>query len=102
MSLSPTSRRSAPRADSLEWPDLGPLRWPYLCFTCREFLLAAYPAVCLAEDGVFWEYDGPRFLVTDGGAGTWRRPAGDREDVPCGPWRHVLACVCDACRLGDV
>ena len=50
----------------------------------------------------FWEYDGRRFLVTDVIAGAWRKPAGDLDEIPPGPWRHVPACVCEACRLGNV
>ena len=59
------------------------------------------PAVCLTKDGVFWEYDGRRFSSP-----TWSpaRGASPRETWTSspGPWRHVPACVCEACRLGNV
>ena len=102
MSLSPSCLRTTARADHLEWPDLGPLRWPYLAFAREELLLHREPAVCRTQDGMFWEYDGRRFLVTDVTAGAWRRPAGDLDEIPPGPWRHVPACACEACRLGNV
>ena len=102
MSLCLSTAHSAARADRLEWPDLGPLRWPYLAFLREEVLLHQEPAVCHAGDGVFWEYDGRRFLVTDVMAGAWRKPARDLGDVPPGPWRHVPACACEACRLANV
>jgi hypothetical protein len=104
MSLSPSclSIADTARADRLEWPDLGPLRWPYLAFAREELLLHREPAVCLTTEGVCWEYDCRRFLITDVIAGTWRKPAGDLEEIPPGPWRHVTACACEACRLGNV
>ena len=36
MSLCLSAAHSAARADRLEWPDLGPLRWPYLAFLREE------------------------------------------------------------------
>ena len=64
MSLSPSclSTAGTARADRLEWPCLGPLRWPYLAFAREELLLHREPAVCLTAEGVYWEYDGRRFL----------------------------------------
>ena len=46
MSLSPSclSTADTARADRLEWPDLGPLRWPYLAFAREE--LAAPSRAC--------------------------------------------------------
>jgi hypothetical protein len=102
MSLCPSSTRGVVRADRLEWPEPGPLRWPYLAFTREDVLALGEPAVCRARDGVYWEYDGRRFFVTDLFTGTWRTPAGDARDVPPGPWRHGPACTCEACRLGEV
>jgi len=102
MSLSSSCTGTTAHADRLEWPELGPLRWPYLAFAREEVPLHGEPAVCLTKDGVFWEYDGRRFLLTDVIAGAWRKPAGGMDDVPPGPWRHVPACVCEACRLGNV
>jgi hypothetical protein len=102
MSLAPSCVRTTARADRLEWPDPGPLRWPYLAFHREDVLLAREPAVCVTKAGVLWEYDGRRFLRTDVIAGAWRKPARDPEAVPPGPWRHVPACVCEACRLADV
>jgi hypothetical protein len=93
---------TAVRPGRLEWPGLGPLHWPYLDFSLAEVVLAAEPAVCLTEDGVFWEYDGCRFLSTDADAGTWRTLAEALEDIPSGPWRHVPPCTCEVCRLGNV
>jgi hypothetical protein len=85
-----------------DWPGLGPLRWPYLVFDREEVALSAVPAVCLTDDGLFWEYDGRRFLVTDADTGVWRAPAVAGGDVPSGPWRHVPCCTCESCRLGNV
>ena len=102
MNLSPSRLRTSARPDRLEWADLGPPRWPYLSLDRVELLLDREPAVCLMADGVFWEFDGRRFLVTDVIAGAWRKPAGDQDEIPSGPWRHVPACACEACRLGDV
>jgi hypothetical protein len=90
------------RSGRREWPGLGPLRWPYQAFSLEEVVLAADPAVCLAADGVFWEYDGSRFLATDARAGSWRTLAEVLEGIPSGPWRHVPACTCEVCRLGNV
>jgi hypothetical protein len=101
MSLCLGSVRGAGRADRLEWSEPGPLRWPYLDFSLEDVLFLGQPAVCRATDGVYWEYDGRRFLVTDLVAGAWRKPAGDPEDTPPGPWRHMPACTCEACRLGE-
>jgi hypothetical protein len=101
MTLCLDTVHTAARADRLEWPVLGPLRWPYLVFSREEVLLHREPAVCLTPDGVYWEYDGRRFLVTDAIAGAWRKPARDLDGVPRGSWRHVPACVCEACRLGS-
>ena len=96
-----TCERSPARVDRPDWPGLGPLRWPYVTFDREEIALAADHAVCLTDDGAFWEYDGRRFLVTDAGGCTWRMPAARGEDVPRGPWRHVPACTCESCRLGN-
>jgi hypothetical protein len=102
MSLCLSSAGSAARADRLECPDPGPLRWPYLVFTSEDVVLLGQPAVCRPSEGVYWEYDGRRFLFTDLAAGTWRKPAGAGRDAPPGPWRHVPACTCEPCRLGEV
>ena len=102
MSLCLSSTRGAGRADRLEWPEPEPLRWPYLAFSREDILFLRQPAVCRENDGAYWEYDGRRFLVTDLVAGSWRRPVGDPSEIPPGPWRHVPACTCEACRLGDV
>jgi hypothetical protein len=99
---STTCGPTAARSGRLEWPGRGPLRWPYQEFSLAEVALGAEPAVCLADDGAFWEYDGRRFLSTDADAGTWRTLAETRGDVPVGPWRHVPACTCEVCRLGNV
>ena len=102
MSLSPTCTQGEPRTDPMVWPDLGPLRWPYLAFDLPDIAASAEPAACLTKAGVLWEYDGERFLVTDIVAGAWRRPAEGREAAPPGPWRHLPACICEPCRLGNV
>jgi hypothetical protein len=102
MTLCRSTAHTDAHAHRLEWPDIGPLRWPYLAFLRDEVLLHREPAVCLTPSGVLWEYDGRRFLVTDVIAGAWRRPAKDLGDVPPGPWRHEAACVCEACRLANV
>ena len=73
-----------------------------MVFDREEVVLAGEHAVCLSEDGVFWEYDGRRFLVTDSEAGTWRTPAGAEGVVPSGHWRHLPGCACESCRLGNV
>jgi hypothetical protein len=90
------------RPVSLERPGLGPLRWPYQCFTLAEIVLSAEPAVCLADDGAAWEFDGCRFLSPDADAGAWRTLAEAIEDLPSGPWRHTPSCTCEVCRLGNV
>ena len=100
MSLT-TCDRTPRRTERPDWPGLGPLRWPYLEFDREEVALLGEPAVCLTADGVFWEFDGRSFLVTDPDAGTWRAPAGPGI-VPPGPWRHVPSCTCESCRLGEV
>jgi hypothetical protein len=97
-----TYEPTAGRTVRPEWPGLGPARWPYLRFTLEEVVLGAEPAVCVADDGVLWEYDGSRFLSTNADTGTWRTLATAIEDVPSGPWRHVPACTCEVCRLGNV
>jgi hypothetical protein len=93
--------RTAARPGRPEWPGLGRLRWPYQDFSLEEIVLGTEPAVCLSDDGVFWEYDGSRFLSTDADAGTWRTLAEALGDVPPGPWRHVPACTCEVCRLSN-
>ena len=100
--MSSTMCDTAARPGGLQWPGLGPLRWPYQAYSLGEVVLGAEPAVCLAGDGVFWEYDGCRFLSTDADAGTWRTLQEALEEVPSGPWRHVPGCTCEVCRLGNV
>ena len=102
MSLSPACAHDQIRIGPANWPDPGPLRWPYLAFDLLAVGAGAEPAVCHTPGGVLWEYDGERFLVTDVVAGAWRRPAGSADAAPPGPWRHLPACVCEACRLGNV
>jgi hypothetical protein len=102
MSLCLSSARGAGRAVRREWPEPEPLRWPYLVFTREDVRFLEQPAVCRVTDGVYWEYDGRRFLVTDLVAGTWHELAADPGEIPPGPWRHVPACTCEACRLGGV
>lgn len=108
MASSPTSAGHVDRA--ARWgrgarsgrPDLGPLRWPYLAFDREEVAGAEEQAVCASRGGVLWEYDGRRFLITHIVAGVWRRPATPGDVVPPGPWRHLPACACEVCRLGNV
>ena len=102
MSLSPTCEQSETHDRPTAWPDPGPLRWPYLAYDLPDVSASAVSAVCLTKAGVLWEYDGERFLLTDILTGAWRRPAVRGDAAPPGPWRHLPACVCEACRLGNV
>jgi len=102
MALSLMSCTHDTGAVSVAWPDVGSLRWPYVAFDRDTIATDAVPAVCVTKTGALWEYDGERFLLTDVVADVRRRPTADPAAVPPGPWRHLPACACEVCRLGNV